>query len=134
MHKRRVTTGVGLSTFMMLFTVLCMMVFATLAYLQARRNEMEADKVIAASEEYYAADYKASQIYEEIQMHMSDEAYLQQCGVQIEEDLYKYSVEISETKELVVTLRKSVDKLLIEQWQEVVNTNQENYDYQGFVH
>lgn len=134
MHKQRVSVGIGLSTFMMLFTVLCMMVFAALAYLQARRNEIEADKIIEASQAYYAADYKASQMYEEIQSHMGDEMYLQQCGVQVKDDLYTYSVEISETKELLVTLRKSVDKLLVEQWQEVVNTEQESYDYQGFVH
>lgn len=133
-NKQSVSIGIGLSTFMMIFTVLCMMVFATLAYLQAQRNENEAEKIVEASQAYYAADYKASQLYQEIKEHLDDETYLQHLGIQVEESRIFYQVKISDTQTLQVTLEKTDDGLQIEQWQEVVNTDQQDYAYQGFVH
>lgn len=132
-HKENtVSIGIGMSTFMMIFVVLCLTIFATLTYLQARHNLQETDKIIDANVAYYNADYKATEIYEQLISHLEDDSFFKENGITKQDHTYHYSVSITETRTLEVTVCKNQDKLKGIQWQETA-AMQGNYEKQGFV-
>lgn len=132
-HKENtVSIGIGMSTFMMIFVVLCLTIFATLTYLQARHNLQETDKIIDANVAYYNADYKATEIYEQLISHLEDDSFFKENGITKQDHTYHYSVSITDTRTLEVTVCKNQDKLKVIQWQETA-TMQGNYEKQGFV-
>lgn len=131
--QNRVSIGIGLSTLLMIFTVLILTIFATLSYLQAKRNLSETDKIIASSVEYYDADYKASEIFNELKDHLDDSDYLQENNISFSNNEYHYSVKINDEKSLDVVLTRTNDELVITTWQEVVQVDGD-YEYKGFVH
>ena len=113
-HKENtVSIGIGMSTFMMIFVVLCLTIFATLTYLQARHNLQETDKIIDANVAYYNADYKATEIYEQLISHLEDDSFLEKNGITKQDHTYHYSVSITETRTLEVTVCKNQDKLKV---------------------
>ena len=116
-----VSIGIGLPTLMMIFTVLCMTVFACITYLQATYNEKESRKIVEASQEYYEAEFQASTLYEKIA----------QNDIEHDGDIYRYSVKINETKRLQVTLELA-EELKILQWQQISQAEGE-YSLQGFA-
>lgn len=127
-----ISIGIGMSTFMMIFTVLCLTIFATLTYLQARHNQQETDKIIESTVAYYDADHTASKIYKELKTQYTDTTFLEDNGIEKEGNTYSYTVSISENRELKVTIEENEGKLNIIQWQEIAQSN-DDYDYQGFV-
>ncbi len=127
-----ISIGIGMSTFMMIFTVLCLTIFATLTYLQARHNQEETNQIVDASVAYYDADYQASAIYEQLKTQYSDDSFLKENGITKEDNIYSYSVSISEARQLKVSISENDGKLNIIQWQETAQSS-EDYDYQGFV-
>lgn len=131
--QNRISIGIGLSTLLMIFTVLILTIFATLSYLQAKRNLNETDKIIASSVEYYDADYKASEIYTYLKENKNDEAYLKENDISFSNNEYHYSVKINDKKSLDVVLTQKEDELVITKWQEVVQVDGD-YEYKGFVH
>lgn len=133
MNKSKMSMGIGLSTLMMVFTVLCLTIFATLSFLQAKRNLKETDLMVNSSVEYYDADYKASVIYEDLLDNLDNLDYLNENNIEVEGNTYSYSIKINDTSSLDVKLEYNDNSLTILKWQEVVNNNGD-YDYQGFVH
>lgn len=132
-HKENtVSIGIGMSTFMMIFVVLCLTIFATLTYLQARHNLQETDQIIDANVAYYNADYKATEIYEQLLSHLEDDSFFKENGITKQDYSYHYSVSITDTRTLEVTVCKNQDKLKVIQWQETA-AMQGNYEKQGFV-
>ena len=131
--QNRISIGIGLSTLLMIFTVLILTIFATLSYLQAKRNLNETDKIIESSVEYYDADYKASEIYNYLKENTNDESYMQEKDISFSNNEYHYSVKINDKKYLDVVLTRHEDKLVITKWQEVVLVDGD-YEYKGFVH
>lgn len=131
--QNRISIGIGLSTLLMIFTVLILTIFATLSYLQAKRNINETDKIIESSVEYYDADYKASEIYNYLKENTNDESYMQEKDISFSNNEYHYSVKINDKKYLDVVLTRHEDKLVITKWQEVVLVDGD-YEYKGFVH
>ncbi len=131
--QNRVSIGIGLSTLLMIFTVLILTIFATLSYLQAKRNLSETDKIISSSVEYYDADYKASEIFTELKDHLDDLDYMQENNISFSNNEYYYSVKINDEKSLDVVLTRTNDELVITTWQEVVQVDGD-YEYKGFVH
>ena len=131
--QNRISIGIGLSTLLMIFTVLILTIFATLSYLQAKRNLNETDKIIASSVEYYDADYKASEIYTYLKENKNEEAYLKENDISFNNNEYHYSVKINDKKSLDVVLTQKDDELVIAKWQEVVQVDGD-YEYKGFVH
>lgn len=127
-----ISIGIGMSTFMMIFTVLCLTIFATLTYLQARHNQQETDKIIESTVAYYDADLSASKIYKELKTQYTDTTFLEDNGIEKDGNTYSYTVSISENRELKVTIEENEGKLNIIQWQEIAQSN-DGYDYQGFV-
>lgn len=133
MNKSKMSMGIGLSTLMMVFTVLCLTIFATLSFLQAKRNLKETDLMVNSSVEYYGADYKASVIYEDLLDNLDNLDYLNENNIEVEGNTYSYSIKINDTSSLDVKLEYNDNSFTILKWQEVVNNNGD-YDYQGFVH
>ena len=131
--QNRISIGIGLSTLLMIFTVLILTIFATLSYLQAKRNINETDKIIESSVEYYDADYKASEIYNYLKGNVNDESYMQEKDISFSNNEYHYSVKINDKKYLDVVLTRHEDELVITKWQEVVLVDGD-YEYKGFVH
>lgn len=132
-HKENtVSIGIGMSTFMMIFVVLCLTIFATLTYLQARHNLQETDKIMDANVAYYNADYQASEIYEQLMSHLDDDSFLEENVITKQDHTYHYSVSITDMRTLEVTVCQNQDKLKVIQWQETA-TMQGNYEKQGFV-
>ncbi len=131
--QNRISIGIGLSTLLMIFTVLILTIFATLSYLQAKRNLNETDKIIESSVEYYDADYKASEIYNYLKENTNDESYMQEKDISFSNNEYHYSVKINDKKYLDVVLTRHEDELVITKWQEVVLVDGD-YEYKGFVH
>lgn len=132
-RRNKVSMGIGLSTLMMIFTVLCLTIFATLSFLQAKRSLKETDKMVNSSVEYYAADYRACEIYEYLEENLDDESYLASNNIKLENDVYSYSIKINDTLRLNVELKFENGTLNILKWQEVAIIDGD-YDYQGFVH
>ncbi len=132
-RKTKVSMGIGLSTLMMIFTVLCLTIFATLSFLQAKRNLKETDRIVNSSVEYYAADYKASIIYDYLKDNLSDESYLKTNNIEFKNNIYSYSIKINDALSLDVELALENETLTVLKWQEVINIDGD-YDYHGFVH
>jgi len=103
--------AVGGSSLLVIFAVLCMMVFAVLSLstvlAEQRLSEAAAERVAA----YYRADLQAEEIFARLR---SGE---QVPGVQILEDRYEYSCIISETQRLHVTLRRTDNGWSVLRWQ-----------------
>ena len=103
--------AVGGSSLLVIFAVLCMMVFAVLSLstvlAEQRLSETAAESVAA----YYRADLQAEEIFARLR---SGE---QVPGVQILEDRYEYSCIISETQRLHVTLRRTDNGWSVLRWQ-----------------
>ena len=133
MNKRRdsLTIGIGLTTFMMVFIVLCLTIFATLAYLQAKHNEVETNKIIDASVAYYDADYEASKLYVELRSHLEDTSFLQENNITKKENVYSYSVSISSTQSLYVSLESIEDDLVIKEWKAIATPSDNDYGHVG---
>ena len=130
--KEGISVGIGMSTFMMIFTVLCLTIFATLTYLQAKHNLEETDQIIEASQAYYDADHTATSIYKSLKTNYSNTEFLVENNITKQENEYSYVVQISDTRELQVTILENEGKLKIEKWQEIAKTS-DDYAYQGFV-
>ena len=133
MNKSKISMGIGLSTLMMVFTVLCLTIFATLSFLQANRNLKETDLIVNSSVKYYDADYKASVIYKDLLDNLDNLDYLNENNIEVEGNTYSYSVKINATSSLDVKLEYNDGLFTILSWQEVAH-NDGGYDYQGFVH
>lgn len=127
--KNSISMGIGLSTLMMIFTVLCLTIFGTLSFMQGKRNLSASERIASNSKEYLDADYSASLIYKDIKEHKDDLDYLDSIGVSFENDLYKYNVTINSNKRLDVELDSDLN---IVKWCEVSESNG-SYDYEGFV-
>lgn len=133
MNKRKMSMGIGLSTLMMVFTVLCLTIFATLSFFQAKRNLKETDLIVNSSIEYYDADYKACVVYKDLLNNLDNKDYLAENNIEVEGNTYSYSIKINDTCSLDVKLEYNNNSFTILSWQEVAH-NDGDYDYQGFVH
>lgn len=136
MKKNSINSGLGISTLLMIFTVLCLTIFATLSYLQANYNYNQTMKIVESTQNYYDADYKAVCLYRELQdkidTNMITESWLQENEIEENGNSYTYSVQISDTLKLSIELEVNDSKLTIITWKEV-SIIDGNYDYQPFV-
>lgn len=131
-RKEGISVGVGMSTFMMIFIVLCLTIFATLTYLQAKHNLEETNQIIEASQAYYDADYTATFIYKSLKTNYLNTEFLVENNITKQGNEYSYVVQMSDTRELQVTIVENEGKLKIEKWQEIAKSS-DDYAYQGFV-
>lgn len=109
-QKRKTTFGVniGTSSLLLVFVILCLVSFATLALVSAKANKNLQDKVVQNNKAYYEACNEANQklagidstlksIYESSE---SKEDYLSQAGETIE-----FAIPVSDVQALDVTLQ-----------------------------
>ncbi|MGX8851708.1 hypothetical protein [Amedibacillus sp. YH-ame10] len=74
--KRNVQIGLGASSILMIFVVLCMMILSVLAYNQAKQNYDIAKREAVYEEAYRKADTKASILYEVLNTYVKEDGLL----------------------------------------------------------
>lgn len=110
-HKHSSVPIVGGTSLLMIFTVLCLIVFTllTLSTVNASRNlsNVSADSVLA----YYEADSQAEKIFAQLRAGEKPEI------VTVEENVYSFSCHISETQVLLVEVYLEDGEWKIMRWQ-----------------
>lgn len=104
---------VGGTSLLIVFAVLCLMVFALLTLSTVQADGRLSDASLKAATDYYAADTEAETIYAQLRQGTVP------TGVKVEGDLYTYQCEISETQTLSVRLQKSEAGWRVLQWKAV---------------
>ena len=115
--------NVGGSSILVIFVLLCLTTFATLAMVSATASFRLAQRVIQASEAYYAADARAEEILSEVSRIVSsaqeDElaSMLLEAGVHLGNDsIIRYAVPIDDVLSLEVELELNGQRLRIISW------------------
>lgn len=133
MKKTNVNSGMGISMLIMIFTVLCITIFASLTYLQANYNYTEAKNIVSGKEAYFEADYHAVEKYRELKEALEKNEitmqWLEEKKIDHQDGKYTYSIKINENQSLKVELSETLE---IEVWQKVTTTDGD-YDFESFV-
>ena len=112
--SKRGITLVGGSSLLVIFSVLCLTVFALLALSTVKADIRIADASIQSIEEYYRADCEAEEILAQLrQGNIPD-------GVEQEGNLYAYTCPVSDTQELSVLVEVENKNYKIHQWNVIV--------------
>ena len=112
--NRRGITLVGGSSLLVIFSVLCLTVFALLALSTVKADIRIADASIQSIEEYYRADCEAEEILAQIrQGNVPD-------GVEQDGDVYAYSCHVSDTQVLSVIAEVTDTNYKIYQWKMIL--------------
>jgi len=102
---------IGVSSLLVIFSVLCLTVFALLSVSTVRANQKLSDKAAAAVEGYYAADCAAEEILARLR------AGERPKGVSEENGVCRYTCKISETQILAVEVAVEKTDYTILRWQ-----------------
>jgi len=108
-NKKSISIGIGTPSIMMIFTVLCLTIFAVLTFLQANLSLKQSNRYKENTIAYYNADTKAMEIeINALEILLSDmenkEEMLENLGIEINDNELSYKVDIQEDKTLEVTL------------------------------
>lgn len=122
--------NIGSSTLIMIFALLCLVVFSLLAYKTALNEKNLALKISNETKAYYEADYKATKIKNKIENNITNGKSIASL-VDYEKNrngsnYIGYSVKIDKNKKLSVELRRSGSNLKVVKWTEV---NEASEDY-----
>lgn len=122
--KQRSATGLGATTLIMLFSVLCLCVFALLS-LSTAKAELNLSRRMASSVgEYYAADEKAILAMETLTESGSiDAAALDLQNLEQDGRSVSYGVTINSELTLFVELESAAEGWQVKRWQ-VVDTGE----------
>lgn len=115
--KHKIPTGLGISSLLVIFGVLCLCVFVMLSVSTvgaARDLSLSAQGTVT---DYYAADCRAQEILAQLRS-----GYVPQ-GVTEENSVYSYSCPVSQSQTLAVSVRVRGSDYEILRWQ-VVSTTQ----------
>ena len=118
--------NIGSSTLIMIFALLCLVVFSLLAYKTALNEKNLALKISNETKAYYEADYKATKIENNITNGKSIASFVDYEKNRNGSNYIGYSVKIDENKKLSVELRRSGSNLKVVKWTEV---NEASEDY-----
>lgn len=122
-QKRFSPPVVGGSSLLIIFAVLCLTMFTLLALSTAKANIRLSDASVQAVSDYYEADLQAEQILSELRKDSSQSILY---NVQVYDDIYSYSVPISETQMLMVEVKIEKDSWQVLRWQSVSTSNIES--------
>ena len=120
-HERFSVPPIGASSLLAAFAVLCLVVFALLALSTVRADRRLSDASLQATKDYYAADCKAQEILarlrngekiEDVEVELAVVDYPDRS-----ETRYTYTVPISETQELQVSVVLGDREYEILRWQ-----------------
>lgn len=106
-------TGVGVSSLVVIFAVLCMSVFGVLSLSEAQTQNALGEKNRQHIENYYKADCRAQEILAKLRMGEVPP------GVIGENGSYSYYCEISDTQTLWVQVKLEDGNYDIQRWQTV---------------
>ena len=122
--------NIGSSTLIMIFALLCLVVFSLLAYKTALNEKNLALKISNETKAYYEADYKATKIKNKIENNITNgksiASLVDYKKNKNGNDYIGYSVKIDENKKLVVELKLNGSNLKVVKWVEV---NEASEDY-----
>lgn len=154
-NKRNKTIHIGFSTILMVFTMLCLVTFATLSLLTANADYRLSKKVAAKTEDYYEADLLAREyllqmdeaLEELYQNDAGQDAFCQEALKRLQEmpmpqgitkssvsdeNSYGFEIDINDAQTLSVVLElqePQSDKdcfYTIKQWKTTVMRSEEN--------
>lgn len=128
MKKKSVGVGIGTCSLMMIFTVLCLTIFAVLSLLQANSAYAQSINYADSIINYYDADSKAMQIKAMIENDSVDEKMIEEYAIKYAEDQISYRVMIDDNAYLDIILDEDFD---IVKWRGVSNVDGD-YGSQGF--
>lgn len=103
--------AVGGSSLLVIFSVLCLTVFALLSLSTVQAEKRLSDKAAQSVSDYYRADLEAEKIYARLR---SGETV---PGVMETKEVYRYSCPVSENQTLWVELQKKDETWAILRWQ-----------------
>ena len=115
MDKRKTAfpTGVGVSSLLVIFAVLCLTVFALLSISTVKADLRLSEQSARTVEGYYEADCRAEEILARLRGGEHPD------GVKEENGIYSYACPISDTQTLAVQVKLSGAEYEILRWQAV---------------
>ena len=113
MKEKRTPPTVGGSSLLVIFSVLCLTVFALLSLSTVQANGRLSDACAQATFAYYEADAKAESILAQLRQGEVPE------GVTLKDGVYSYSCPMSETQTLAVRVRLEEQSYTILCWRPV---------------
>ena len=114
--------GVGVSSLLVIFAVLCLTVFALMSVSTARANQTLSEKAAAAVEGYYQADRAAEETLARLRAGERPE------GVRETDGIFCYACPISDVQTLVVEVRVDGTAYDILRWQAVSTADWQTSD------
>ena len=114
--------SIGGSSILVIFVLLCLTTFATLAMVSAAASFRLAQRVAEASDAYYAADSRAEEILAQISYIVSHVPYgelsqrLLETGAVLEGGIIRYAVPIDDVLSIEVQLELDGRRLRIISW------------------
>ena len=109
--QRSQVSVVGGSSLLVIFSVLCVAIFALMSLTSATNDTKLNDKSLQAVSDYYAADCAAEEILAQLRQGIVPE------GVRLEDGVYSYVCPISETLELRTAVRVNGTDYEVLRWQ-----------------
>lgn len=111
--KLRIPTGLGLSSLLVIFGVLCLCVFVMLSVSTMKNQQTLTQKAQESMTDYYAADSRAQEILARLRSGEFPEYVTEENGV------YSYCCTVSENRILAVSVRILGTDYEILRWQTV---------------
>lgn len=111
---KRNAVGLGGASLVLIFSVLCLAIFAVLALASANRERALTDRLKVSTDAYYAADSRAVEIEVKLREALArGETPSEIDGVPVaaQNDTYAYACPIDERRSLAVVLRASRNRL-----------------------
>ena len=110
--KREISVPViGGSFLLVIFSVLCLTVFALLSLNTVLADQRLTDASLKAVASYYEADCQAEEIFARLRNGELPE------GVEQDGDIFRYQCPVSETQILYVELERIGDRWVVQRWQ-----------------
>ncbi len=123
---KRNAVGLGGASLVLIFSILCLAIFAVLALSSANREKTLTDRLKASTEAYYAADSRAVEIEVKLREALArGETPSEIDGVTVtaQDDTYTYACPIDERRTLAVVLKAARNQLPVTlqtlQWCEI---------------
>ena len=113
---------IGGSSLLVIFSVLCLTVFALLSIATVRANGKLSQRTTTAIQQYYAAEHQAHEILSSLRAGQLPE------GVTKEGDIYSYSCTMSKTRTLEIQVQVDGSDYKILRWQAVPSSSWEAND------
>ena len=113
---------IGGSSLLVIFSVLCLTVFALLSLSTALADKRLSDASVEAVREYYQADSQAEEIFARLRNGEFPDA-VEQAG-----NRFRYQCPISDTQTLFVELENDGSRWIVRRWQAEAETRMKESD------